>query len=103
MNKWFSVMDMHSGGGRKTAFEMYFIEAADQTDAERIFTEATGENVNDVACDCCGSNFSVSGGDDTLAECASYWASYRGGLEEYLKDARNLVKVIPLTSEADLI
>jgi len=29
MNKWFYVMDMHSGGTLKTAFEMYFIEAAD--------------------------------------------------------------------------
>lgn len=102
MNKWFSVMDMHSGGDRKTAFDYYFIEAPDKPTAEAIFTLATGEYPDDVACECCGANFSVSYGDDTLEAVTEFWRKGQT-VEEYVKDARNLVKVIPLTSEADLI
>jgi hypothetical protein len=101
--KWFYVMDMHSGGGRKTAFEMYFIEAADECDARARFSDETGEDPDDVCCDCCGENFSVNGEYDTLAEAAEYWALGRGSVEEYLNDKRNLVKVMPLTDEDILI
>ena len=102
MNKWFYIMDMHSGGGRKTAFEMYFVQAADEADAEKRFADETGEDINDVCCDCCGANFSLGGGYDTLAETAEYWR--RGEpLDVYLNDKRNLVKVMPLTDENILI
>ena len=98
MNKWFYVMDMHSGGGRKTAFEHYFVEAADEADAEARFTEETGEDIHEVCCACCGPNFSLGGGEDTLEKATNYWR--RGQtLDEYINEKRNLVKILPLTSE----
>jgi hypothetical protein len=100
MNKWFYMMDMHSGGDRKTAFLIYFIEAADENDATRIFTQETGEDPYEVACECCGSNFSLGGGDDTLEVATLYWRRGRT-LDEYLNDPRNRVKVIPLIPETD--
>jgi len=99
MNKWFYVMDMHSGGGRKTAFEIYFVEAADKSDAEKRFTDETGEDINDVACECCGANFSLGGPSNTLAEAAEFWVRGRGTVIEYITDPRNKVKVLPLTNE----
>lgn len=66
-------MDMHSGGSRKTGYEMYFIEAENKGDAERIFSSITGENINDVTCECCGRNFSLGGGYDTLEEATAPW------------------------------
>lgn len=87
-------MDMHSGGGRKTPFGIYFVEAEDEIDASRIFTEETGEDPEDVCCPCCGPNFSIGGGEDTLEAAAEFWARNRGGVDEYLKDPRNKVKVI---------
>lgn len=103
MNKWFYVMDMHSGGGRKTKYEMYFIEAADYEDARKRFMGETGEDPDDVACDCCGANFSIGGESVSFAEAAEFWAKSRGGVEEYLTDKRNLVKVLPLTNEESLL
>jgi hypothetical protein len=103
MNKWFYVMDMHSGGGRKTKYEMYFIEAADECDARERFTAETGEDPDDVQCDCCGANFSVGGESDTLEECAKYWAERRGGVDEYINGPRNLVKVLRWTREDILL
>ena len=102
MNKWFYVMDMHSGGRRKTPFEIYFIEAADECGARARFTAETGQDPDDVFCPCCGTNFAVGGGQNTLEEMTSFWR--RGQtLDEYLNDKRNLVKVIPLTNEEDLL
>jgi len=81
---------------------MYFVEAADEADAEKRFTDETGEDIHDVCFDCCGPNFSLSGGGDTLEEVTEYW---RGGqtLDDYLNEKRNLVKVMPLTSEDILL
>jgi hypothetical protein len=103
MNKWFYVMDMHSGGGRKTPFEMYFIESESEEKARAIFTENTGEDPDDVACDCCGANFSIGGESDTLEECVKYHARSYDTVKEYLNDKRNLVKVIRLTDENILL
>lgn len=95
-------MDMHSGGGRKTAFEIYFVEAADECDAQKRFTDETGEDPDDVCCECCGPNFSVGGGYDTLEEATEFWR--RGQtLKEYVDEKRNLVKVMPLTNEWDVL
>lgn len=82
-NKWFQVMDMCSGGDRKADFDLYFIEAVDQAHAERRFTEETGLNPYDVACECCGPNFSVIGEYNSLEEATSYWRKDRS-LEAYL-------------------
>lgn len=98
MNKWFYVMDMHSGGGRKTDYEMYFIEATDEDHARKRFMGDTGKDPDDVACECCGANFSIGGESDTLAECAEFWAERRGGLDEYVNDPRNRVRVMPLAT-----
>lgn len=107
MNKWFYVMDMHSGGGRKTPFEMYFVEAPDEHAAKQRFMGETGEDPDDIACDCCGSNFSINGPFDTLAEAAAI-VSASGGVNKYLLEPRNRVKVfwaetLPLTDENILV
>jgi len=103
MNKWFYVMDMHSGGGAKTPFDMYFIEAPDSDTAREIFTRETGEDPDDVACECCGSNFSFGSAEESLEKCAEYWANGYKDLAEFLNNKRKPVKVIRLTHEADLI
>ena len=90
-------MDMHSGGGRKTPFEYYFIEAANRLDAEIIFTEVTGEDPDDVACPCCGANFSFNGPYDTLEEASELWHPGQT-LTEFINNKQSPVKVIPLTN-----
>ena len=102
MSKWFYIMDMHSGGGRKTEFEIYFVEAADEADAEKRFTDETGQDINERCCECCGANFSLGGGEDTLTKAAEFWRNARA-LDEYLNDKRNRVKVMPLTDEEILL
>jgi len=101
--KWFSFMDMHSGGGRKTKFDYYYVEAPTEEQAKAIFTEKTGEDPDDVACDCCGANFSVGGPHDTLEDAAKYQVGGGFDVYEFLRGESNkTVKVIPVQSPADL-
>ena len=93
--KWFSFMDMHSGGGRKTKFDYYYVEAPDETTARAIFIDKTGEDPDDVACDCCGANFSVLGPYDTLEDAAKYHAGRGFTVYEFLRgEANKAVQVI---------
>ena len=50
--------DMHSGGHRKTNWDKIFVEAPEK-EAIEFFMEVFDENPYDVACQCCGTNFSV--------------------------------------------
>lgn len=87
---WISFWDMHSGGGTKTDYEKIFIEANDEDHAVEIFETEFNECPYDVACECCGSNFSVDV-YETLDEATKYHRRDTS-LEEYLK--REDVRVI---------
>lgn len=87
---WISFWDMHSGGGTKTDYEEIFIEANDEDHAVEIFETEFNEFPYDVACGCCGSNFSVNV-YETLDEATEYHRRDTS-LEEYLK--REDVRVI---------
>jgi hypothetical protein len=103
MTKWFSFMDMHSGGGRKTKFEYYYVEAPTEEQARAIFTEKTGEDPDNVACPCCGQNFSVGGPYDTIEDAARYQVGGGFTVYEWLQnEANSPVQVIRLQSPADL-
>jgi len=65
-------MDMHSGGGAKLPpWEHIYLEAP-QAEAEEIFRLATGRDPENVTCDCCGEDYSVSEAE-TLEEVSSFW------------------------------
>lgn len=55
---WTRFMDMHSGGGRKTDYDIIYIEA--RVDRARvIFENRFGRDPDDVTCNCCGPDFSI--------------------------------------------
>lgn len=53
---------MSSGGSQKTDYKHIFVELP-EVEALVWFEERFGQNPNDVACECCGSNFSISEGN----------------------------------------
>lgn len=90
---WTQFMDMHSGGGTKTDYEYIYIEADTEDEAEELFEEIFDEYPHSVACECCGSNFSVSS-YDTLEEATNYERKNgKQPLEEYLQNT-SFIKVI---------
>lgn len=90
---WTQFMDMHSGGGTKTNYEYIYIEADSKGEAIDVFEEVFDQHPYEVACRCCGENFSVST-YATLEEATNY--ERKGGkqpLEEYLQQT-SIIKVI---------
>ena len=64
MSKWTHFWDMHSGGGTKEEpYEHIYIEAPEK-EAIVIFYNRFGHNPNRVTCTCCGSDYSISEGND---------------------------------------
>lgn len=62
-NKWTQFTDMHSGGFPKIGiYTEIFIEAP-QEEAISIFRDRFNQDPYDVACTCCGSNFSIATAD----------------------------------------
>jgi hypothetical protein len=55
-------MDMHSGGGSKEAHDYIYIELPYEP-AVRAFNNIFGHDPLEVACACCGENYSISDGD----------------------------------------
>lgn len=51
-------MDMLSNGSKKTPYDYIYIEA-DEDIAAEVFEKVFNECPYDVACECCGQNFSV--------------------------------------------
>lgn len=89
---WVNFTDMHSGGGTKTRFENIYIEADSEERAIDIFKREFNEDPDDVACQCCGSNFSVTA-YETLEDATSCDRQWSGkSLELYVKDLE--VKII---------
>jgi hypothetical protein len=56
---WTLFNDMHSGGGTKEPYDLIFIEG-NEAEARAIFVARFGHDPDDVACPCCGSNYSVT-------------------------------------------
>jgi hypothetical protein len=63
-------MDMHSGGGRKTDHEYIYIELPER-EAIAYFEQRFDQDPRDVACECCGSNFSIDSAP-TLEQASGY-------------------------------
>lgn len=57
---WTKLIDKYSGGGIKVPpYEEIYIQAS-RKDAIVIFYNMFGRNPNNVTCDCCGEDYSVS-------------------------------------------
>lgn len=67
---WTLFWDMHSGGSQKLDWPFIIIEA-DEDEARKMFAEAFGRNPDDVTCNCCGEDYSVSS-DASLAQLTAY-------------------------------
>lgn len=68
---WCHFMDMHSGGRLKQKpYQHIFIELPER-DATAVFYHRFGHNPNDVACSCCGENYSITE-YESLAEATDY-------------------------------
>lgn len=69
--KWTQFYDLHSGGSRKLKWEKIYIEASVQ-EAKVIFENRFDENPDEVACSCCGQNYSISESDSLEAATACH-------------------------------
>lgn len=67
---WTQFHDMHSGGGQKLEWAQIFIEAP-EAEARRIFESMFDRDPDNVTCDCCGADYSVSE-DVSLAQATGY-------------------------------
>jgi len=84
---WTRFMDMHSGGSVKAPpYEYIYIEAP-EAEAREYFA-GRFSNPDDVACSCCGENYSVYESDslETATEFERTWPPSKGecSLDEYL-------------------
>lgn len=61
---WTQFMDMHSGGDIKEPPYNYIYIQASEEEAKVIFYNRFGHNPEDIACDCCGENYSISEGEN---------------------------------------
>jgi len=53
----YEISDCYSGGYLKTDYHYWYIIADCQFDAEEIFEQKTGYNMDDETCECCGYDF----------------------------------------------
>ena len=72
---WTLFWDMHSGGSSKTNWDKIYIQAP-EAEAITIFENRMGRNPHQVACSCCGSDFSILE-SETLAEASAYHRNCR--------------------------
>jgi hypothetical protein len=68
---WTQFHDMHSGGDQKLDWGHIFIEA-DEERARVVFQERFGRDPDNVTCDCCGADYSVTECKYTLAQATGY-------------------------------
>lgn len=76
-------MDMHSGGRAKTDYEIVYVEGPY---ADKWFERRFNRDPENVTCDCCGEDFSIST-EPTLAEASGYdrgcrWDAEKKGYAE---------------------
>jgi hypothetical protein len=83
---WTRFMDMHSGGGLKTKYSYIYIQAPEE-EAISIFKKRFHRDPYDVACSCCGENFSVmeQKGDLTQATAFERNCKYDDKKKRYLE------------------
>lgn len=72
---WFYVMDTHSGG-RKSDYEIFYVRAETEGEAEQKFERETGLDPHHVTCDCCGSDFSVGGPYESFEKCSEFFDKF---------------------------
>lgn len=82
MSIWTRFMDMHSGGSAKENHEFIYIELP-ENDAIRAFEEIFGHDPNDIACECCGQNYSISDGEILQITGYDRGASWNADLRKY--------------------
>lgn len=70
---WTQFWDMRSGGGQKLEWGQIFIEAT-EAQAREVFMRLFGRDADNVTCDCCGNDYSVSE-YASLAEATDYQRS----------------------------
>ena len=75
---WTRFMDMHSGGGAKLDYENILIHAPERR-AREIFEEYFERDSNNVTCECCGEDYSVS--EDTYDKHMSIISEYHSSRE----------------------
>ncbi len=57
---WTRITDMHTGGGRKTHWDVIYIQASEEV-ARTVFEQRfEGVDLDASSCNCCGPDFSVS-------------------------------------------
>lgn len=91
-SKWTCFFDMSSGGGEKLPWGIIYIEAPEH-EAIEIFKNRFDYDPNNVTCDCCGLDFSITE-HETLSE-ASYLYRGKQSVEEYAQDPRILIMQDP--------
>ena len=79
-------MDMHSGGDSKTQWQFIYIQAPEEV-AEVVFYNRFGHNPYDVACQCCGSNYSITESKDLL-QVTGYHRNCHWDGKKYIEAAR---------------
>lgn len=67
---WTRFYDMHSGGDQKLDWPIIFIEAPEQ-EAKIIFENRFDRDPNNVTCNCCGNDYSISE-SESLLEATDY-------------------------------
>ncbi len=74
---WYKYWDMSSGGGTKYTHtdgnlkKMIYVEAKSRDESDYIFFSITGRNADNVTCECCGEDYSVSE-EKCLAQSSGY-------------------------------
>lgn len=56
---WYEYFDMHSGGYPQTEFEVIWIQARSQNEADDIFENTFECDPNNTTCECCGQDYVV--------------------------------------------
>lgn len=69
---WVQFMDMHSGGDCKLNWEYIYIEATDVIDAREYFEKRFGRHPDNVTCETCGEDYSISVADKLGDFCSDY-------------------------------
>jgi len=58
MQKYTLIYDMHSGGDRKTDYQVIFIKGTEE-EAQGIFEDKFNIPLYHITCECCGQDFDI--------------------------------------------
>jgi hypothetical protein len=93
-NNWTLFWDMSSGGSQKLEWSKIYIQA-DEGEAKQIFEKEFDCNPDNVTCECCGSDYSISS-SQSLEQLSGYHRRCEFVKNKYVdtKDSIPLVKYI---------